>query len=572
MLLDVPAEILKLILEACESSSLKRLRLINSLINAAATPILFRELVLSFSIKACDIDGRYFDPFILSDAEWERRRKARIPSALQSRQDLPFLFNNVRKLTLNCLHSFNSSSRQFFDDDPDDWDGRLSSRISLVLVLAPSAFSDEEIDMLRDFVCSMKKLRTLRWNIPWPRNSNTDGNGMDLSPIVPTLQELDLAYYRQWQNSTVANVSDFCYHSFGILTNITTLAFNLYTKESLSALNNFPNLKSLTFRSLDKTLGIADFLAAQTVPLNLRRLSFTGPPAYCIVPDELFSSFSNLKTLHMDDIARRGQMPLSSFEPFFDSLAKHGVHPTSLRVCNPTMSTLAYLLHPDNAFENLSIKIMPHRHLEVVGESTYGLFVGLKAYCQDVHGLEREFMETFWNHVIPAQAATLRRLELEGPWDLVGAAPKIALQACKLLQEWTMFDGKGDILRDAISTAVNMPALRLLEFYLQPQDIHTLSQMQSYPRKSDPKDLVPRNYLKDLQAQKNRLVWEDEEIQGGNRKRLTVDIKDLGEHSLVRVAGKKAAHWRLALKPGRYSKWIYPRQSYRYQYIHRRVD
>ncbi|EWC47429.1 hypothetical protein DRE_00397 [Drechslerella stenobrocha 248] len=531
MLMNFPVEILGQIFKLCDGKTLKSLRLTNSALNAEASPVLFRTVVLSLSSRSTVRDP--LDAFFNKLADERTRRKI---TAMERRHSLPFLFENVRELRLDCYGLYAEPCRPLVNSNGEVLDTSLSLFKNNLPVYS---YTLDRIRMLQDFLCSMKNLQSLRWNIPV---SNIAGS-IDLSPLAPNLKELHLTFRRPFFSPMTPR-----YEAFVPLCNITTLTFELSDTRSLNSLNHFPKLTCLTFSSSHKSLGLPDFLAAQTVPFKLKKFILKSSRSRCAVSDDLFPLFfSSLETLIFDGTGT-GQSTIPKPDPFFASMLKHGIHPRHLSISRPTVTCLEYLLLPNNKFESLTVKIHPHLCSALpVGAEPGSALPAPQRPCRLAHGPDQEFIAAFWEKIVPSQACSLQRLVLRGPWDLAGMAPRRALQSCTALEYWEMKDVQLVTLRRAVSLAVKAtPALRRVRF--------SLNLNIGGPRSAGvwyraPSIDMSKQRIQERSTQVKNLLWTDGEVGTNHPDRLNLEIANLGSFSLVPLTDSQSRPWRLVAKP-----------------------
>ncbi|RVD87838.1 uncharacterized protein DFL_002045 [Arthrobotrys flagrans] len=521
-LLNLPVEILQQIIEAVHLSSLKELRLVNHIISDLVTPLLFEKYTLC--LKHIRGHGRDIAERVAPEKQIQLIRKI---EAIKSLEGLEFLTSNVQDLNISAYQI--RDAVKFLYEEPIQQD--------------TDDFSPLGVQILQNFICSMKKLKTLRWNISYCNLSRE----IDFSPIAGLVTHLELHPTIDMDHYDHPSPQYDPYPAFKAFTNLTHLTILLWDRNSLDTLNYLPRLKSLTFEpsyELDTTA--FDFLEVQQVPFNLEELTLKYGTINDPFPDHLIPTFlSNLKRL----TSRTGPRPEFMIKrSIWDALREHGVYLTHVSEHNASRSLLNYLSSYANTLTSLSIHMVPYR----CGR------IATKEVCTAEHNGMLAFMNEFWQEVIPKHASTLKRLKMfpgnqhirsgEGPgkaeqhkmveklnllepWSLgnhIPAAEK-ALMMCERLEE-LQTGSAGEVgFKEAIEVAVKSKRVEKLTFNLK--GYAARPQMRGWCGTG------MMQFLNEAMGMRRRILdvrWESDGVPDDRWGKLDIEVIPVGKLTLIR--------------------------------------
>ncbi|KAF3175828.1 hypothetical protein TWF106_011022 [Orbilia oligospora] len=529
-LLNLPVEILQQIIETTGHSywyTLKELRLVNHIISDLATPLLFGKYTLS--LKHIRGHGQNLAERVAPEKQIELIRKI---EAIKSLEGLEFLTSNVQDLNISAYQIrdavkflYEESIQQHTDD-----------------------FSPLGVQILQNFICSMKRLKTLRWNISFCNLSRE----IDFSPIASSVTRLELHPMIDMDPYDPPSAQYDSYPSFKVFTNLTHLTLLLWDKKYLDTLNYLPRLKSLTFEpSYEFDITAFDFLEVQQVPFNLEELTLKYGTINDPFPEHLIPKFlSNLKRL----TSRTELRPESTVKrPIWDCLREHGIFLTHVSEHNASRTLLNYLSSYSNTLTSLSIHMIPYR----CGRTA------TKELCTAEHNAMLEFMNEFWQDVIPKHASTLKRLKMfpgnqhirsgEGPgkeeqhrmveqlnllepWSLGNHIPaaKKALMMCEKLEELQMGSAGEVGFKEAIEVAVRSKRVEKLTFNLKGYAVRP--QMRGWCGTG------MMGFLNEAMGMRKRILgvrWESSGVPEGRWGKVDIEVVPVGKLSLIKEKGEE---------------------------------
>ncbi|KAK6513784.1 hypothetical protein TWF506_008220 [Arthrobotrys conoides] len=519
-LLNLPVEILQQIIEAVQDNyTLKELRLVNHIISDLSTPLLFRKYKLS--LKHIRGHGQSLMEQVAPEEQIQLIRKI---EAIRSLEGLEFLTSNVHDLNISAYQIRDAVKLLYEEPIQQDTDD-----------LSPLG-----VQILQNFICSMKKLKTLRWNISF-------SSEIDFSPIAGSVTHLELHPIIDMDPYDPPSTQCYPYPSFRVFTNLTHLTLLLWDHRSLDTLNYLPRLKSLSFEpsyELDTTA--FDFLEVQKVPFNLEELTLKYGIVNDPFPDHLIPKFlSKLKRL-----ASRTELrpEYTTKRSIWDALREHGVHLTHVSEHNASRSLLNYLSSYANTLTSLSIHMIHYR----CGRTA------TKEVCTAEHNGMLAFMNEFWQNVIPKHASTLRRLKMfpgnqhirsgEGPgkveqhrmaeqlnllepWSLGNHIPaaKKALMMCERLEELQMGSAGEVGIKEAIEVAVRSKRVQKLTFNMKGYAVRP--QMRGWCGTG------MMRFLNDAMGMRKRLLdvrWESDGVPEGRLEKVDIGVIPVGKLSLIK--------------------------------------
>ncbi|KAK6339757.1 hypothetical protein TWF718_009151 [Orbilia javanica] len=522
VLLDLPVEILQQIIEAAHSSCLKELRLVNHIISDLATPLLFAKYILS--LKHIRGHGQNLAERVAPEQQIQLIRKI---EAIKSLEELEFLTSNVQDLNISAYQI--RDAVKFLYEEPIQQD--------------TDDFSPLGVQILQNFICSMKRLKTLRWNISFCNLSRE----IDFSPIAGSVTHLELHPIIDMDPYDPPSPQYSPFPSFKAFTNLTRLTLLLWDQKSLDTLNYLPRLKYLTFEpsyELDTTA--FDFLEIQQAPFNLEELTLKYGTINDPFPEHLIPKFlSNLKRL----TSRTELRPESLIKrSMWDVLREHGILLTHVSEHNASRMLLNYLSSYANTLTSLSIHMVPYR----CGRTA------TKEVCTAEHNGMLAFMNEFWQDVIPKHASTLKRLKMfpgnqhirsgEGPgkaeqhrmveqlnllepWSLGNHIPaaKKALMMCERLEELQMGSAGEVGFKEAIEVAVKSKRVSKLTFNLKGYAVRP--QMRGWCGTG------MMQFLNEAMGMRKRILdvrWEDDGIPDSRWGKVDIEVIPVGKLALVR--------------------------------------
>ncbi|KAK6352310.1 hypothetical protein TWF730_009140 [Orbilia blumenaviensis] len=522
LLLGLPVEILQQIIEVVPHSSLKDLRFVNRVVSSIATPFLFRQYTLS--LKHIRGHGANLAERVAPEKQIELIRKI---ESIKSLEGLEFLTSNIQDLNISAYQI--RDAVKFLYDEPIQQD--------------TDDFSPVGVKILQNFICSMKKLKTLRWNISFCNLSRE----MDFSPIAESVTHLELHPTIDMDPYDPPSPQYNPYPAFKAFINLTHLTILLWDQKSLDTLNYLPRLKSLNFEpSYELETTAFDFLQAQTVPFNLQQLTLKYGTINDPFPDYLIPKFlSQLKALTSQTELRAESTIMRSI---WDALREHGIQLTHVSELNASRMLLNYLSSYSNTLTSLSIHMVPYR----CGRTA------TKEFCTAEHNGMLAFMNEFWQEVIPKHASTLRKLKMfpgnqhircgEGPgkveqhkmveqlnllepWSLGNHIPaaKKALMMCEQLEELQMGSAGEVGFKEAIEVAVKLQKVKKLTFNLKGYSVRP--QMRGWCGTG------MMRFLNEAMEMRRRILdvrWECDGILGNRWEKVDVEVIPLGKLSLIR--------------------------------------
>ncbi|KAK6498950.1 hypothetical protein TWF481_011521 [Arthrobotrys musiformis] len=522
LLLDLPVEVLQQIIEAVPYSCVKGLRLVNHIISDLASPLLFEKYTLS--LKHIRGHGQNLAERVAPEKQIQLIRKI---ESIKSLEGLEFLTSNVQDLNVSAYQI--RDAVKFLYEEPIQQDN--------------DDFSPIGVQILQNFICSMKKLRTLRWNISFCNLSRE----IDFSPIAASVTHLELHPTIDMDPYDPPSPQYEPYPSFKAFTNLTKLTLLLWDQKSLDTLNYLPRLKSLTFEpsyELDTTA--FDFLEIQQAPFTLEELTLKYGTINDPFPEHLIPKFlSKLKTL----ISRTELRPESTIKrSIWDSLREHGVYLTHVSEQNASRVLLNYLSSYSNTLTTLSIHMVPYR----CGRTA------TKEVCAAEHSNMLAFMNEFWQNVIPKHATTLKKLKMfpgnqhirsgEGPgkaeqhrmveqlnllepWSLGNHIPaaKKALMMCERLEELQMGSAGEVGFKEAIEVAVKSKRVEKLTFNLKGYSVRP--QMRGWCGTG------MMHFLNEAMGMRRRILdvrWEGDGVPNDRWGKVDIEVIPVGKLALIR--------------------------------------
>ncbi|EPS39907.1 hypothetical protein H072_6351 [Dactylellina haptotyla CBS 200.50] len=574
-LLQLPPEILHLIFQMCDRTTLKNIRQVHSALKNLVNPTLFRTLRLSLPYLTKENYIVQFQFQNTSMGEWSgqasltpRDQIIRRIEALETRQSLPFLFDNVLEIFVEVY--------DYYDGYPN---------VDAMMQSWPN-YSDKGVKILQDFLCSMKKLRTLGWQIPYSNITRL----IDLSSLSTTVTDLHLGYH---EPSLYQEVDDNrlpappAFDCFKALYRVTSLDITFPDSGDITALNYFPNLKALGFNVQEKTdrwrirereairegrtltpPSLVDFLQSQSATFKLRILVLRDRSAthqLSNFPNDLTSTFlSDLDIVQFSPNNTRSPQYTYTKIPIFNSLLDTGVYPRNLSLQYLNDSTLEYLISYPPILESLDISAHKCRceddSRKNEYEGTFGLSIpGYNSYdpserqtCIADHERRVSIQTEFWNTVVVNQRNTLKNLRLEEFRSLRGDGEKALRQCAKL--ECLYYTGKRN--DGNLKVAVKLPSVRLLEYYMEAEPSENRGPCGDWLARYTRREVENHeNVCKRLR----RMVWRDHEVSGDVGKRLVIritpliswlnkdNVEPLGDLTLHRWSGESGP-WILAGK------------------------
>ncbi|KAF3195398.1 hypothetical protein TWF225_003785 [Orbilia oligospora] len=507
--------------------TLKELRLVNHIISDLATPLLFRKYTLS--LKHIRGHGQNLAERVAPEKQIQLIRKI---EAIKSLEGLEFLTSNVQDLNISAYQIRDAVKFLYEESIQQDTDD----------------FSPLGVQILQNFICSMKRLKTLRWNISFCNLSRE----IDFSPIASSVTHLELHPMIDMDPYDPPSAQYNSYPSFKVFTNLTHLTLLLWDKSYLDTLNYLPRLKSLTFEpSYEFDITAFDFLEVQQVPFNLEELTLKYGTINDPFPEHLIPKFlSNLKRL----TSRTELRPESTVKrPIWDSLREHGIFLTHVSEHNASRTLLNYLSSYSNTLTSLSIHMIPYR----CGRTA------TKEVCTAEHNAMLAFMNEFWQDVIPKHASTLKRLKMfpgnqhirsgEGPgkeeqhrmveqlnllepWSLGNHIPaaKKALMMCEQLEELQMGSAGEVGLKEAIEVAVRSKKVEKLTFNLKGYAVRP--QMRGWCGTG------MMGFLNEAMGMRKRILgvrWESDGVPEGRWEKVDIEVVPVGKLSLIKEKGEE---------------------------------
>ncbi|KAK6337907.1 hypothetical protein TWF696_001385 [Orbilia brochopaga] len=524
-LLDLPVEILQEVFALLENETLKNLRLANSTINGAASPLLFRKIVLRF-------------PLIDEGAvPFGQQRTTRKIEDLECVESLQFLATNVHELIIKQDPVYDKRNEAPVNYAYDD-DG----------LMALWTYPRGHVTIIQNFICSLKKVKTIRWD----RACSNLASDLDLSPLASTVTSLDVGLLAwNWD----LDLPETTFGAFKVFTNLTSLDIFLSNGETSSPFTYLPHLKYLTFASII-TLGASlfDFLNAQTVPFKLKSLNFNHRLDSLPALDHLIPKFlSELQSLTIrGPKASVGHAYVGSL---WSSLLAHKVALRHIDVYSQSPELLEYLLSYRDTIETLCIHFAP-----------YGCTsLSTKESCRAEHSDMEAFVNTLWQQIIPAHKSTLKSLTIfpgrdhirsvEGPnrdeqhetvrelnaaepWGIKREEARRSLALCDRLEYLQMGSASSHGVQEAIDVAATLPGLRTLKYNLRGY---------SGPPKMDAwcgtGILRFLRLVRDMRDCVQDARWSGDGWPEGVAERLTIEIVPVAEMKLVR--DEVIGMWRL---------------------------
>ncbi|KAK6523574.1 hypothetical protein TWF281_001555 [Arthrobotrys megalospora] len=521
-LLSLPVEILQQIVEAVEHPSLKDLRLVNHIISEIAAPFLFQKYTLN--LKPARGYGRNFVENVAPEKQLQLLRKI---EAIKSLEGLDFLISNVQDLNISAYKIRDVIKLLYEEPIQQDTED----------------YSPLGVQILQNFVCSMKKLKRLRWNISFCNLARE----IDFSPIAASITHLELNPTIDMDPYDPPSPQYDPFPAFKAFTNLTHLTILLFDPKSLDTLNYLPRLKSLVFEpSYELETTAFDFLEVQQVPFKLQSLELKYGTINDPFPDHLIPKFlSDLKSL----TSRTELQPEYTIKrSMWDALREHKIHLTHVSEQNASRTLLNYLSSYTNTLTSLSINMIPYR----CGRTA------TKEICKAEHNSMLAFMNEFWQDVIPKHASTLKRLQMfpgnqhirsgEGPgkeeqhmmveqlnllepWSLgkhIPAASK-ALIMCERLEELRMGSAGEVGVREAVEVAVKSKRVKNLTFNLKGYAIRP--QMRGWCGTG------MMQFLSEAMGMRRRLMeirWDGDGVLEDRWGKVDIEVIPVGKLTLVR--------------------------------------
>ncbi|KAK6542367.1 hypothetical protein TWF694_006325 [Orbilia ellipsospora] len=461
-LLQLPVETLTQIIGLCDHESLRQLRQVHQTLELIANPVFFRKYTLRRSNGAVAhmSDHPIFGAWL--DKESPSNRGFRL------------MLENVQEFHVENLSD--PPRRGPPDDFPDN--SKLSSTGLMLNV--------------QDIICSMKKLRELRWVIG---NGNNKGPQMiNLSSIADQITKLTIELYPYIFSDTAATgaLAGELFSSFNLFSNLKYLDLgigNPFIKFG-TVFNNLPRLRHLKFHATGyghyypvdsqgfKATTIIDFFKAQTVPFKLQTLNVKGFDHRTSFPDEIVRIyFSELEELNIRSEQFLNAPTSEVYDTIWEGLRQRSVKLKRVEAWGECKPLLRYLKSYEGTLEVVKLKIAPYyctNHTDV-------------GTCRTHHDAVEQFMAGIWGDVIPAHKYSLRELCIlpgsqhggsygvrpefmsemneREPWRITDAAEG-ALVLCEKLEQIHLGSWIVPHLERAVEVAVRMPALRTLEYNL----------------------------------------------------------------------------------------------------------
>ncbi|KAK6509792.1 hypothetical protein TWF481_004521 [Arthrobotrys musiformis] len=456
---DLSDDVLRLIFYRNVSfDDLKSLRLAHPGFHGSVDPLLFKSISIAAPVYL-ELMPHYLYPHDLRRRIWHPEYQSfpesKDPSFKASEYQIScILERKVPAVLSDNVQDITVKRYDIFEGYPDE--AKMKS--------AFPQYSQEGIEGMEYFLCSMKKLHTLTWAIPCSNISQV----MNLSPLAERLKSLRLGTA---QFTTSAPPTQLSYKAFNVFTSLTSLDIHYYESADIRDLSYFPNLRTLvfTFQHTPQTdpakrrSGFVDFLEAQRVPFSLRMLSLSAHYPSTPIPENLAEKFlSNLDTLQLWNFT-----PGTKGYPIIDALRENNIRVRNLKIqgCHPDV--IEYLSSYTDTLQSLEVSVQSAKDAEGLGEyeeeDAWGYTGSRRRWQEDIIEQKKAaFKADIWARVVSAHKNSLEHLVL-GDNYRISADDKEILYQCKALKTMNI---KADdwVLNTSVPLATRLPSLELLEF------------------------------------------------------------------------------------------------------------
>ncbi|KAK6533992.1 hypothetical protein TWF281_005333 [Arthrobotrys megalospora] len=523
---NIPDDVLRLIFRRNVSSKdLKSLRLAHRGFHGSVDPLLFENAIIAAPIHLDQLLLNY--SLITLNEIWSRDIRSfprpQDPSPETSLyQRSCILKRQVPRVLSDNVQSIAVRRYEVFEGYPDD--GKMKKSYP--------KYSENGIKCLGHFLCSMKKLRSLTWSIPFSNISQL----VDLSPIAGRLTTLRLT-------SPIygGQVLECSHRAFRDFTSLTSLDFYFYGAAEIIDLNRLPHLRNLKYNIQRKirprgdaaTFGapqgidFADFLAAQKLPFSLQTLSLAGHCTQVPIPHDLVNTFlASLQTLHLHSIT-----PETESYPIIGALQENDIkiHHLNIQGCHPEIED--YLRSYTNTLQSLEIYVQCAKDAEGFNydEEDAWAYSGRRLRWQEelIESKKQAFKSNVWKSIVAAHTNSIEHLTFAENFHLFYGDAEI-LSQCKALKTINM-KGDDEVFKNLVPAATKLPALESVEF-----------EIPWTPRKPNMSGWCGTAQLdwhmrpKDTESRLKRMHWREEDIDVNGTWR-NVSFRVLGVNTDLKI-------------------------------------
>ncbi|KAK6517076.1 hypothetical protein TWF506_006954 [Arthrobotrys conoides] len=508
-LIDLSDDVLRLIFQHNVSfKDLKSLRFVHSSLHGAVDPLLFKSIILPTE-----------HPEDESNFHNSERTSAQSPSSagydfqypsfkVSTRQLSSILERRVPSVVTDNAQTVILRQYDVYEGYPDETKMKQNF----------PQHSEEGIRCLEHFLCGMKKMRNLTWNLACSNITRQ----IDLSPIAGKVDNLFLAGtdYGKIQPPV------YSYKAFKDFTSLTSLAINFYDSADVKDLSYFPHLKTLNFTmqhtptpnlNAQRKFDFVDFLEAQRVPFSLQTLSLSACYSRMPISQDLAQKFFlNLQTLYL-----RYLDPEAESYGIIDALKENSIKIRELNIDGCHSSIIDYLGSYTGTLQSFRAHVERLKDNEGFDdeEDHWDIRRRHRWHESEAEKLKETFKSDIWKVLAAAHKHSLQHLVLSNNFKLYFEEAE-ALSQCKAMR--TM-DIKGDdwVFLNIVPVASNLPLLESLKF-----------EIPWTPRKPDMSGWCGTSQYewykkpKDIDSRVRAMHWREEDIKavGPAAKNLTFRI------------------------------------------------